>query len=160
MTGNKWADRSLVVIISFLVTMMVLDGLDLLTPKSKASPSTFAIIACDNFKPISITANTQVITAGGPNNFIYICSYNLNSSAAITVSIVEGTGTTCATNPLAVVGNSTATNGLSFAVNGTINYGGGTGAVAKTAVAGDNVCILTSAAGTVAGVVSSTQAPY
>jgi hypothetical protein len=131
-------------------------------PKVKAA-SSFANVLCDGFKPISVTANAQLVTAGGPNNFIYVCSYNLNNSnaAASLFSFVEGTGTTCATNTLAVVGATTAAAGLTLGTNGgTVNYGGGSGAVAKTAVAGDNLCIFISTAGPVAGVIGTTQAPF
>lgn len=120
--------------------------------------SQFANIICDGFTPVGvIAANTQVVTAGGPNNFIYVCSYNLNASAAITFSIVEGSGTTCATGTKALVGGTTAAAGLSLGIAGTVNYGGGAGAVTKTTVAGNNVCIFPSA-GNLSGVVGWTQA--
>lgn len=127
---------------------------------AKAAPSTFAVIACDQTVPVSIAANTQIITAGNANMFIYICSYNVNAVAADVFSIVEGTGTTCATNTKAVVGATTAAAGLSLAATGSINYGGGTGFVARTVVAGDNVCILVTTAGPLSGVVGWTSAPY
>lgn len=130
------------------------------SPRPAHAASQFANILCDGFTPVgAITANTQIVTAGGPNNFVYICSYNLNASAAITFSIVEGSGVTCATNTKAMVGGTTAATGLSLGIAGTINYGGGNGAVTKTTVAGNNVCIFPSA-GNLSGVVGSTQAPY
>jgi hypothetical protein len=125
-------------------------------PKVKAA-SQFANIICDQFTPVSIAVDTQVIAAGGPNNFIYICSYNFNAVAADVFSIVEGTGSTCGTNTKAVVGATTAAAGLSLGATGSINYGGGAGAVAKTAVAGDNVCILRTTAGPLSGVIGWTQ---
>jgi hypothetical protein len=130
-------------------------------PRPAHAASQFANILCDGFTPVSITGATatQVITAGGPNNFVYVCSYNLNASAALTFSMIEGTGAACATNTKAMVGTTTATNGPSLLTGGTINYGGGSGAVTKTQVAGDNVCLIPSA-GTLSGVVSSTQGPY
>lgn len=141
-----------------LASIAVVDHL--YSPPPTKAASQFAAILCDGFTAVGvIAANTQIVTAGGPNNFVYICSYNLNASAALTFSIVEGTGTACATNTKAMVGGTTAANGLSLGIAGTINYGGGTGAVTKTAVAGDNVCIFPSA-GNLSGTVSSTQAPY
>jgi hypothetical protein len=129
-------------------------------PKAHAA-SQFANIVCDQFKPFSSSANVQLATAGNGNMFIYICGYNINNgnAAAQSVSIVEGTGTTCATSTAAVVGNSTAAGGMALGVNGTINYGSGSGAVAKTAVAGDNLCLFTGG-GPIAGVIGWTQAPF
>jgi hypothetical protein len=148
-----------VAMLLILSTVAVYDHL-IVTPKVKAA-SQFANIICDGFTPVSITAATatQVVTAGGPNNFVYVCSYNLNASAALTFSMIEGTGAACATNTKAMVGTTTAANGPSLGVGGTINYGGGSGAVTKTQVAGDNVCLIPSA-GTLSGVVGSTQGPY
>lgn len=125
-------------------------------PPSRAA-SQFANIICDGFTPVSTAANVQVIAAGNANMFIYICSYNLNASAALTFSIVEGTGAVCATGTKAMVGTTTAVGGPSLGIAGTVNYGGGAGAVTKTTVAGNNVCIFPSA-GTLAGVVGWTQA--
>jgi len=129
--------------------------------RSARAASTFAPVACDQFKPVSVSANTQIITAGNANMFIYLCSYNLTNgnAGAQSVSIVEGTGATCGTGTLAVSGNTTAAGGLALAINGNVNYGGGTGIVAKTAVAGDNVCLFT-AGGPIGGVVGWTSAPF
>lgn len=128
-------------------------------PPSRAA-SQFANIICDNFTPVGvIAANTRIVLAGNANMFVYICSYNLNASAAITFSIVEGTGATCGTGTLAMVGGTTAAAGLSLGVAGTVNYGGGAGAVTKTAVAGDSVCIFPSA-GNLSGVVGWTQMSF
>lgn len=127
-------------------------------PHPVHAASQFANIICDGFTPVSAAADTQVITAGGPNNFIYICSYNFNAAAADIFSLVEGTGSVCGTNTKAMVGAVTAAAGLSLATNGTINYGGGSGAVTKTTVAGNNVCLLRTTAGPLSGVIGWTQA--
>lgn len=127
-------------------------------PTPVRAASQFANIVCDNFTPVSIAVDTQVITAGNANMFIYICSYNFNAVAADVFSIVEGTGTVCATGLKAMVGATTAAAGLSLATAGSINYGGGTGAVTKTSVAGNNVCILRTTAGPLSGVVGWTTA--
>lgn len=151
--------RRIAAILAVLVLILAGMEIDRRIPPVRAA-SQFATILCDSFASVgAITANTQIVTAGGPNNFVYICSYNLNASAALTFSIVEGTGTTCATGTKAMVGGTTAANGLSLGIAGTVNYGGGTGAVTKTAVAGDNVCIFPSN-GNLSGTVSSTQMPF
>jgi len=143
-----------------LSVLLVISGLVWFSqpPKVKAA-SQFANIICDNFKPVSTSANVQLFTAGNANMFIYICSYNLSNgnAAAQPFSIVEGTGTTCATNTLAMVGGTTAAAGPTLTLaGGTINYGGGSGAVTKTAVAGDNVCLFVNA-GVIAGAVGATS---
>jgi hypothetical protein len=152
----------LMVCMLFWVAVLYLTDRVVHPPIAKASPpSTFANIACDQFTPISnLAASAQIITAGNANMFIYLCSYNLNAAAADVISIVEGTGTTCATNTKAMVGNTTAAGGLAFAANGNVNYGGGVGVVARTIVAGDNVCVLVTTAGPLAGVIGWTSAPY
>lgn len=128
-------------------------------PRPTKAASQFANIICDSYTPVSISANTRIVLAGNANMFVYICSYNLNASAALTFSIVEGTGATCGTGTAAMVGGVTAAAGPSLGIAGTINFGGGNGAVTKTVVAGDSVCVFPSA-GTLAGVVGWTQAPY
>jgi hypothetical protein len=78
--------------------------------------------------------------------------------AADVFSVVEGTGSTCGTNTAAVIGGTTGATGISLGAAGTFTMGSGTGAIAKTAVAGDNVCILRTTAGPLSGVVSWTTA--
>src|SRR6267142_238102 len=116
-------------------------------PRPSKAASQFANILCDNYTPVSAAANTQIVTAGNANMFVYVCSYNFNAGAADIFSMVEGTGSTCGTGTKAMVGNSTAVGGLSLATNGTINFGGGNGAVTRTTVAGNNVCLLVTTAG-------------
>lgn len=146
--------------IVFTVIAMCVVSLFIPEPPRVHAGSQFANILCDNFKPVSIAVDTTLITAPNANMFIYVCSYNLVSGVANNVSIVEGTGTVCATGLAAMVGSTTAANGLNLAANGSINYGGGSGAVTRTAVAGDNVCILRSSAGPLSGVIGWTALPF
>ena len=134
----------------------------LASPPPVHAGSQFASILCDNWKPISTSSNLQIATAGNANMFINVCSYQLSNGNAATTpfSLVEGTGTTCATNTAAVVGTTTAANGVTLSASGgTVNYGGGSGVVAKTAVAGDNLCLFVSQ-GPVSGVIGFTQTPF
>lgn len=128
-------------------------------PKIHAA-SQFANIVCDNFKPLSVAADTQVITAGSANMFIYVCSLGVVAGTADNFSVVEGTGSTCGTNTAAVIGGTTAATGMILAINNNFNLGSGSGAIAKTAVAGDNVCILRSSAGPLSGVMAWTTQPF
>jgi hypothetical protein len=149
----------------FAILGLIAVGSVLLTHFTEPPPahaaSQFANIVCDQFKPFSVSANTQLITAGNANMFIYVCSAAISNTnaAAQAVSIVEGTGTVCATSTGAVIGNTTAAGGIALAINGTVTVGSGTGAIAKTAVAGDNVCLFT-AAGPIGGVLAWTTAPF
>lgn len=148
-----------------LSVMLTLAGINIYNTIAHPAParaaSQFANIICDGFTPISTSANLQIITAGNANMFVYVCSYNLNNgnAAAQAVSIVEGTGATCATNTKAMVGTTTAVNGITLGIAGTVNYGGGAGAVTKTTVAGNNVCLFTGA-GPIAGVIGWTQMAF
>jgi len=103
-------------------------------------------VVCDSFTPISATANTQIIT-GATGRQTYICAMNIVvGSATITnVALVEGTGTTCATNTAGIAGGTTSPTGWSFAANGGLAQGSGFGAIMRTATTGDNVCLLISA---------------
>lgn len=132
----------------------------LANPHPARAASQMANIICDGFTPVSTAVDVQIITAGGANNFIYVCSYNFNAVAADVFSIVEGTGSVCGTGTKAMVGATTAAAGLSLGTAGSINYGGGSGAVARTTVAGNNVCILRTTAGPLSGVVGWTQQPF
>lgn len=155
----KTSQRFVLGIVFTVIAMCVL-SLFIPEPPRVHAASQFATILCDSFKPVSIAIDTTVITAPNANMFIYVCSYNLGTGVANNFSIVEGTGTVCATGLAAMVGSTTAASGLNLAANGILNYGGGSGVVTKTAVAGDNVCILRSSAGPLAGVIGYTVMPF
>jgi hypothetical protein len=129
-------------------------------PMVHAAPLQNAMPVCDTLKPVSSASSLQVITAGNSNNFIYVCGYNFGSIGGSTFSIVEGTGTTCATNTLALSGGTTAAAGIGLSANGVVNFGSGSGMVLKTAVAGDNVCIIMAGTGPLAGAMTWTSANF
>jgi len=104
------------------------------------------------YKPISLTANTQVIT-GTAAKQTYFCHIDIVVSAADNVAIVEGTGTTCATSTVGVFGGATAATGWNFAANGGIVTGDGVSAVGATATTADNVCIFVSGTAQVSGMI-------
>lgn len=102
--------------------------------------------------PISTnaTALTQIIAVSGSTK-IYICSLNLSAPGATAFSLVRGTGTNCATgSPTAVMGSTTAANGMSFGATGGLTYGNGAGTVGSSN-ASDELCTLQSNAVQVAG---------
>jgi hypothetical protein len=111
--------------------------------------------------PISITtATTTRIVAPSASNKTYICMLFLTSAAADNIGIVEGTGGTCGTGTVGVIGGTTAANGPNFAANGGMLVQAG-GKVAAAYTAGTNVdlCLITSAATPLAGVIKFVQAP-
>lgn len=146
--------------VSFMLVMagVMLDRI--YSPRPAKAASQFATIICDNFKPINTTASVQIIAAGNANMFVYLCSYNLVPAAADNVAIVEGTGATCGTNTVGMVGGATAATGVNLVASENVALGSGVGAISRTAVAGDNVCLLVSAATQLSGVVGWTQQPF
>lgn len=153
------SSRFLAALAILVLIVLGFDAYQQVMPPAHAA-SQFANIVCDNFSAVSSATSVQVITAGGTNQFIYICSVGFGSIAGSTFSIVEGTGSTCATNIKAMSGGTTAAAGVGLAANGTFTEGSGTGAILKTAVAGDNVCIIAAGTGPLAGAVAWTSGPY
>lgn len=101
-------------------------------------------------KAINTTANA-VLVSGVAGKKVYVCSLGLVVGAATNVAIVEGTGSTCGTNTAGINGGTTAATGWNFAANGGIALGHGTGYVMHTVTAGDDLCILVSAANQTSG---------
>jgi hypothetical protein len=101
--------------------------------------------------PISTnaTALTQIIALSGSTK-IYICSINLVAPGATAFNLVGGTGTNCAAAAVAIMGSTTAANGMSWAANGGFTLGNGSGVVGFGA-AGSELCTLQSNAVQVAG---------
>lgn len=108
------------------------------------------------YTAISLTANTQIIT-GAASKKTYVCEVHLIAAAATNVALVEGTGTVCATGIAGMAGGSTAATGWNLAANGGLVLGNGGFAVAVTATAADNVCILVSAANQISGNIVTVQ---
>lgn len=97
------------------------------------------------YKPVNITANTQVVT-GISGKQTYICGWvTLPTAAAVNVAIVEGTGTVCATNTVGIIGGSTTATGANLATNGGFVLPVTGKAYGATATLADNVCIFAAA---------------
>lgn len=110
------------------------------------------------YTPISITTNTTTrIVAPTSAKHTYICSMLLSTAAANNVAVVEGTGGTCGAGTAGVVGGTTTTNGLNFAANGGVMLGAGDAAIAATAGTNVDLCLITSAATPLAGVIAWVQ---
>jgi hypothetical protein len=106
------------------------------------------------YTPISQTANTKLIT-GTASKKTYVCSLVLVGADAENVSLVAGTGSTCATSTVAVLGGATAANGPNLAANGGFSFGNGAASIAATTVNQDDLCLFQSGSGRVAGVMTS-----
>ncbi len=100
--------------------------------------------------PISQTGNTQLF-AGTSSMRTYVCGLILAqpSASTQTFSLVSGTGSVCATSTGAMIGATTAGNGvqLPFAVTGATT-------IAKSDTDADNVCLFQSGSDRIAGVIS------
>jgi len=107
-------------------------------------------VSCDNYSPISTTASV-VLKSGLANKNIHVCSITLVPAAADNVAIVEGTGATCGTGTTGVVGGSTAATGLNLLAGAVYAPGSGFGQIFQTAVAGNDLCVLVSAATQLSG---------
>lgn len=99
---------------------------------------------------ISQTATTKLV-AGLPGQVIYVCGAYVVAGAAEIASFLEGTGSACATSPIAVTGSTTAPNGESYAANGGISRGAGNGTVMVTSKPGNDLCLGQSTSNRLAG---------
>jgi hypothetical protein len=104
------------------------------------------------YKPISITsATTTNIVTNGATKKIYICQLIIATGVGNNVAVIEGTtGGTCS-GPAGVLGGTTVANGFNFAANGGVSLGNGMAAIAQTATNDNDLCIITSSAGPLAG---------
>jgi len=112
---------------------------------------------CTSFVSISVTTDTQLIT-GVAGQRIYICAITLVANAAEIVSIVEGTGTACATSPVALWGSTVDADGMSFAANGGLAMAAAAPFI-RTSVDGNNLCIRLNGTNRVTGMISYVVAP-
>ncbi len=105
---------------------------------------------CTRVAPINITSSATIIT-GQVSQKIQICSVYIDASAAISLSIVEGTGTNCGTGTAALIGGTSASVTLGQGINLSL--------VAaepwlQTQTFGDNLCVLQSGAGNLSGIIT------
>lgn len=114
--------------------------------------SPLPVPVCTSSYAVSIVADTQIIT-GVAGQRTYFCAVLLIANAAETVSLVEGTGSVCATGKTAIIGSATDAEGMSFAANG--------GLVALSdrpwgfsTRPGNNICLMLSGTNRVTGVIT------
>jgi hypothetical protein len=108
---------------------------------------------------INLTGSAQII-AGTSAKKTYICAMNL-VTAGTSIAMVEGTGSTCATNIFALIGGTTAATGLPLLANNGLTLGSGAGTVvspsADANAAAANVCLLYNGNAQTSGHVSYVQ---
>lgn len=110
-------------------------------------PSIAPALQCPFVKNISITASTQLVTNAGGQR-IHVCAFSVVLAATESVSLVEGTGSTCATGTTGLYGGTSAS--AVFASNGGVAMISDRITIPMQ-VAGDNLCLLKSAANNVSG---------
>lgn len=99
------------------------------------------------------TATTTNILAGTASQKIYVCYLYLQTGIANNIAVISGTtGATCGANTAALVGGVTAATGLINAANSGQALGNGGFTVLQTQTNNDDICIITSAAGPLSGV--------
>jgi hypothetical protein len=108
--------------------------------------------------PIStISGNVQLVAPSGTTK-VYVCSLVTVGGTASIQNLIEGTGAACTTaNEAAIIGSTTAANGMSFAANGGFAYGNGGAEVGVTATAGNGVCLLQSGTAQISGNITYVQ---
>lgn len=109
---------------------------------------------------INLTASGQIIT-GTSAKKTYICSLDLISATTQNIALVEGTGSTCATNIFGLAGGTTAATGWNFVANGGLTKGSGAGTVYSPSADSNgtaaNVCLLLSSTGQTSGQITYVQ---
>lgn len=105
--------------------------------------------------PVSQTTSTDLKTF---TNNGYICYIFLISATAQNLSLVQGTGTTCATSTVALIGG-TAASAAAAANGGFVLSMGAAGTYLKTTTTAQHLCLLQSSTGNVSGVIGYIDQP-
>lgn len=118
-----------------------------------------------SYLPISIvTATTTEITPAlaGASTHYYICSLNLVTAAANNVLVADDDTDNCASPTNGIYGSDgtpAAAEGWNFGANGGISLGNGESSVGRTQGANRVICIITSAATQLSGMLIVVAAP-
>lgn len=103
---------------------------------------------CPSVIAISQTGSTDLRTLISTG---YICTVSLTPSDGESLSLVQGTGTMCATGLVPILGGTTASAGMPLAANSTLHFADAS--LVMTAPA-QHLCLLQSGTGRVAGMIA------
>ena len=126
---------------------------------SPASSQQFSVpLTCQNTTAISQAADARIIT-GTTAKKTHLCGIFVLAAGAENISLVGGTGTTCATGTYAIIGGTTAATGPNLAAGGSFTLWSPTLSLQapSAATTGNDICLLQSGTSRVAGVVTWTQ---
>lgn len=102
--------------------------------------------------PVNISsAATSVLVAGTSAKKTYICSMMLFSAGTTNVGIVQGSGSTCGTSTLGLIGGTTSGTGPNLTAQAGFVAGNGNFAIAGTTVNANDICLINSQAIQVSG---------
>lgn len=126
-------------------------GVNAFVTNSSADP---CVTGTMNILPFTIPTNTTTnILTGTSAKKIYVCYWYTQTGLANNIAIIEGTtGATCGSGTKALVGGTTAATGLLNAANSGQAMGNGGYTVMQTTVSNNDICVITSASGPLAGV--------
>jgi hypothetical protein len=105
---------------------------------------------CTTYKAISVATSTDLITSV---NFLHICGLLIVAQAAEAVSLVEGTGSVCASGESAIMGGTLTSSGMFLAANGGFSQVSGIPFL-RTKTQADHLCVILSASVTTSGYIS------
>lgn len=105
-------------------------------------------VSCTTNIAINQTSSTDLHTFTSVG---HICSIMLVSATAQSVSLIEGTGTVCASGTAAIIGGPSAS--MALAANGGFSMSNDR-AVIKMANSADHLCLLQSGGGNVSGIIT------
>jgi hypothetical protein len=109
------------------------------------------LTACPSKVNLHQITSTDVLTL---TNNAYICAILIDSATAQNVSVTQGTGTLCATGPVGLIGNTTAS--VALAAGGGFSFT--PAQPLKTTTTGQHICILQDGTGNVSGVITYVDA--
>lgn len=124
-----------------------------------ALPQSF-VDPCQNSAKTSLAisqATSVTLFSGATARKNYICGFAVVAPDAEKLALIEGTGTNCATSPLALLGPTAVASGMSLAANGVLVIGNGGATIAAGSNVNFNVCLLQSGSGAIGGVLNYVQ---
>jgi hypothetical protein len=128
----------------FLVAAALALALTVLVPRAAAPQS---VLICNNQVTVQAAASTSVVAITGvANTQIYICGVVASGTAAGLFSLIEGTGTTCGTGTLGIIGTGSLQHTTQIGVFLSV---GSDASNFRAMVRGNDVCLKSGAGATI-----------